>query len=233
MLSTSHDSLSLVDDESICEDIEDVKLDADSSTATINILKTQNFNDFSCVDDTRNFLKAPNCNNNSSRSKTGKGSSKVSTVNDENSAHQIQTPNQQQQQKPLESPCNSSNNQKVLITSCCSHAEKNCPTLLTHHHHLPNNTIQPLFMTPSFPTSNSTAASPLTTSKSENNIFDKHNLSIASYTTNFEVVNSLSDLSDDLNYYERDSLPMNDLSRPQILNQFSDDDLNDENFHRF
>lgn len=231
MLSTSHDSLSLVDDESICEDIEDVKLDTEVSTTTApapltvsNILKTQNFSDFTCVDDTRNFLKTPNVSSN--RSKTGnKGQSKVSTLNDENAALHIQIPNQQQH--ILESPCNSSNNQKVLITSCCSHAEKNCPTLMTQH--MPNT-----LFTPTYPASNSTAASPLTTSKSENNIFDKHNLSISSYTTNFEVVNSLSDLSDDLNYYERDSMP-NDLSRPQILNQFSDDDLNDtdDNFHRF
>lgn len=136
----------------------------------------------------------------------------------------MQIPNQQH--ISLGSSCNSSNNQKVVITSCCSHAEKNCPTLLSHHS--PNNSL--LFTTPTYPTNNSTAASPLTTSKSENNIFDKHNLSISYTTNNFEVVNSLSDLSDDLNYYERDSKPMNDLSRPQILNQFSDDDLNDENF---
>jgi PAS domain containing serine/threonine kinase len=221
VLSTSHDSLSLVDDESICEDIEDVNFDNETHVvASSNILKTQNFNDLANIDDTRTLPKIT-----TSRSKTGNKiiQKNGSTLNDENATQQQNNQQQISLKSPSPSPSCNNSSQKVLITSCCSHAEKNCPTLLAH----PPNSLYTIY-----PNSNS---NPLTTSKSENNIFDKHNLSI-SYTTNFEVVNSLSDLSDDLNYYDRErdnNKPMNDLSKPQILNQFSDEDSIDDNFHRF
>jgi serine/threonine protein kinase len=62
----------------------------------------------------------------------------------------------------------------------------------------------------------------LTTSKSENNIFDKNNLVLPFGPTNFDVVSSLSDLSDDASFYDRRQ--MNDLSKTTVLNRFSDDD---------
>jgi CMP-N-acetylneuraminic acid synthetase len=69
-------------------------------------------------------------------------------------------------------------------------------------------------------------SNPLTTSKSENNIFDK-NMSINA--SQFNVV-SLSDLSDDAQYTSVENNGglhyMNDLSRTQVLNRLSDEYVN-------
>lgn len=93
-------------------------------------------------------------------------------------------------------------------------------------HHLP---IQP----------NSSIAispiSPLTTSKSENNIFDKNISLNAESPSHFNVV-SLSDLSDDAQYYnttESEHHYMNDLSKTLVLNRLSDDDINGKVLNRF
>lgn len=72
------------------------------------------------------------------------------------------------------------------------------------------------------------SSSLLTTSKSENNIFDK-NLTSES-PSHFNVV-SLSDLSDDAQYYanttkESEHHYMNDLSKTQVLNRLPDDEIN-------
>lgn len=85
----------------------------------------------------------------------------------------------------------------------------------------------------------SPAVSPLilTTSKSENNIFDK-NLSSES-PAHFNVV-SLSDLSDDAPYYNNTSTTtenehhfMNDLSKTQVLNRLPDEEINGKIVNRF
>lgn len=69
---------------------------------------------------------------------------------------------------------------------------------------------------------------PLTTSKSENNIFDK-NMSVNS--SQFNVV-SLSDLSDDAQYVNADDNgvhPWNDLSKMRVLNQWDENEQKDGN----
>ncbi|CRL08377.1 CLUMA_CG021364, isoform A [Clunio marinus] len=72
-LSTSHDSLSLADDESICEDIDDVNFDGDGTSTSNSLLKvSQNFNDNNSSDDIQNISNRSSIN----RSKT-ETSSKV------------------------------------------------------------------------------------------------------------------------------------------------------------
>lgn len=97
-------------------------------------------------------------------------------------------------------------------------------------HHLP---IQPN-------SSMAIAISPissLTTSKSENNIFDKNISLNAESPPHFNVV-SLSDLSDDAHHYgsgsaESEHHYMNDLSKTQVLNRLSDDKFNGKILNRF
>lgn len=76
--------------------------------------------------------------------------------------------------------------------------------------------------------------SPLTTSKSENNIFDKNISLNAESPPHFNVV-SMSDLSDE--YFgstEAESHHfMNDLSKNQVLNRLSDDDITGKVLNRF
>jgi hypothetical protein len=85
-----------------------------------------------------------------------------------------------------------------------------------HHHHLPVQSNVCISISP-----------PLTTSKSENNIFEK-NLPNEN-PSHFNVV-SLSDLSDDAAQYysaaESEHHFMNDLSKTQVLNQLSNDKIN-------
>jgi hypothetical protein len=75
---------------------------------------------------------------------------------------------------------------------------------------------------------------PLTTSKSENNIFDKNNMLM--YNTNsphtFNVV-SLSDLSDDAHNNHDEVCYMNDLSKTQVLNRLSDEKFDGNIANRF
>lgn len=181
-LSTSHDSLSMADDESICDDIDiELNLDLDPATPSNSLLK--NYHDASADD----LLSSRSSN----RSKTGKNLTKISTLNDENAA-----------QCRLASPCEG--NRKLLITNG---SEKS--PIVSHPPILSMATI-------SIPS----PVNPLTTSKSENNIFDRNNLAALPFGPNFDVV-SLSDLSDDSNFY--DNHQMNDLSRTQVLNTLSDE----------
>lgn len=194
-LSTSHDSLSLADDESICDDID--HLDCDATNTSSSLLKvSQNFNDFSntASDDLQHIT-----NRSISRSKTGKNASNLCTLNDENAT-------QSKIECRLASPCES--NQRNMITNCCS-SDKN---LINSH-----PPAQPM-VTITLPIS----INQLTTSKSENNIFDKNNLALPMFgPMNFDLVSSLSDLSDDVNVYDHQR--MNDLSRTKVLNSLSDD----------
>lgn len=162
-LSTSHDSLSFVDDESICDDIDD------------------ELNDDLCS---------------SARSKTGKNLPKLNCTMSEGNGVQSY---------PRSPQCEI--NQKMLITNCSVKSPFTSP-------HPPNLSM----VTISVPMS----INQLTTSKSENNIFDKNNLAVPFGPTNFDVVSSLSDLSDDTSFYDRRQ--MNDLSKTTVLNRFSDDD---------
>lgn len=186
-LSTSHDSLSFVDDESICEDIDDVHLDCDAVNPSSSALKSQSFIEPSITpsDDSQN-LSSRSIN----RSKTGKNLLKISTLNDENAQSRVEC--------RLASPCES--NRTMLITNRSSDKSSFSP-------HPPVQSM----VTISVPNS----VNPLTTSKSENNIFDRNNLAALPFGANFDVV-SLSDLSDDSNFYDHQQ--MNDLSRTQVLN---------------
>lgn len=161
-LSTSHDSLSLADDESICDDIdEDLNEDLCSSTT---------------------------------RSKTGKNLPKLNcTLSDDNGTQSYQRSPQ----------CEI--NRRMLLTNCSDKSSFMSP---------PNHSM----VTISVPLS----INQLTTSKSENNIFDKNNLALPFGPTNYDVVSSMSDLSDDASFYDRRH--MNDLSKTTVLNKLSDDD---------
>lgn len=197
-LSTSHDSLSLADDESICDDNDDGNLDCDTATASNSLLKvSQNLYEISNTtsDDMPN-LSSRSLN----RSKTGKSPpNKLCTTNDESDALS-------RVECRLASPFDS--NPKQLITNCCS-CDKNST--------MPHPPVQSM-ITITVPI----AINQLTTSKSENNIFEKNNLALPQYgPLNYDVVSSLSDLSDDANFY--DNHQMNDLSRTQVLNRLSDE----------
>lgn len=93
-------------------------------------------------------------------------------------------------------------------------------------HHLPIQPNSSIAISP---------VSPLTTSKSENNIFDK-NISLNAESPSFNVV-SLSDLSDDAQYFntttESEHHYMNDLSKTLVLNRLSDDEINGKVLNRF
>lgn len=74
---------------------------------------------------------------------------------------------------------------------------------------------------------------PLTTSKSENNIFDKN---MSMNTSPFNFVVSLSDLSDDNTQYcnaDSEIHYMNDLSRTQVLNCLSEEQIDGKIINRF
>lgn len=186
-LSTSHDSLSLADDESICDDIDDVNLDYDATNTSNSLLKvSQNFNDVS-ITASDELVSSRSI----ARSKTGKTQIKMCTLNDDAT-----------QSCRLASPCGESNH-KVLITNCSDKS-----SIMSHP------PVQSM-LTIAVPT----VATPLTTSKSENNIFDKNNLALPfGATAAFDVV-SLSDLS----AHQIGHQQMNDLSRTQVLNRLSDD----------
>lgn len=195
-LSTSHDSLSLVDDESICDDIDDVHLDPDPSHSLLIV--SQNFNDVSVTsEDLQNISSRAMI-----RSKTGKAPLKMCTPNDENGSQSIEC--------HLLSPCDSKH--EILIANC-----RDKSSMLSHP---PPHSM----VTISIPNT----TNPLTTSKSENNIFDKNNLALP-IGIGFDVV-SLSDLSDDASYYDHHQ--MNDLSRTQVLNRLSDEPV-DGKINRF
>lgn len=189
-LSTSHDSLSLADDESICEDIDDGLLDPDPTHSLLKV--SQNFNELSVGSITDDFQNISN--RSMSRSKTGKNPLKMCTTNDENGLLSIDC-----------HPCKSK--LQTLITNCSD----------TFFSHPPPHSM----VTISVPNS----TNPLTTSKSENNIFDKNNLALP-FGSGFDVV-SLSDLSDDASFYEHHQ--MNDLSRTQVLNRLSDEPVDGKN----
>jgi serine/threonine protein kinase len=168
-LSTSHDSLSLVDDESICDDIdEDFNEDLSAARSVSTRSKTGN------------NLPTLNC-----------------TFGDTESSSHRWSPQ-----------CES--NRKMLIANC-----SDLSSLSPSNSNPPNLSM----VTIDLPLSVNT----LTTSKSENNIFEKNNLALPPYgPANFDIVSSLSDLSDDASFYDRRQ--MNDLSKTTVLNRFSDDE---------
>lgn len=179
-LSTSHDSLSLADDESICDDIDDGHLEVDTINPTSSF--TQAFNDGPMGEDLQNIA-----NRSTIRCKTGKNAVKACTVKDES--------------VPL-------SNFDCLLASPCERnrivSKNNCVSIKS-----------PVSNPPllSMVTLNMPVSSPLTTSKSENNIFHKNNLALP---FGLSDVVSLSDVSDESNFYEHHQ--MNDLSRTQVLN---------------
>jgi serine/threonine protein kinase len=153
---TSHDSLSLVDDESICDDIdEDFNEDISAARSISTRSKTGNIPTLNYT-----FGESPQCDSNR----------KILIANGSNS-------------------------------SLFSPTTTNPPNLSMISIELPSGNT-------------------LTTSKSENNIFEKNNLTLP-YAGNFDVVSSLSDLSDD-SFYDRRY--MNDLSKTTVLNRVSDDE---------
>lgn len=166
-LSTSHDSLSLVDDESICEDIdEDFNEDLSAARSVSTRSKTGN------------NLPTLNC-----------------TFGDESATHRW-------------SPqCES--NRKMLIAN-----RSDLSSFTPPNSNPPNISMVTIDLPPSINT--------LTTSKSENNIFEKNSLALPYGPANYDVVSSLSDLSDDASFYDRRH--MNDLSKTTVLNRFSDDE---------
>lgn len=161
-LSTSHDSLSLADDESMCDDIDDDFIeDLSARSAT--------------------------------RSKTGKNFPKLNyTLSDENAAQSVHR---------------SPQFENKLLSTKSSDMSSSLPS------HSPNVSM----VTITVPLS----INQLTTSKSENNIFDRNSLALPFGPTNFDVVSSMSDLSDDASFYDRRH--MNDLSRTTVLNKLLDD----------
>lgn len=165
-LSTSHDSLSLVDDESIGDDIDD---DFNEDFSAAHSISTRS--------KTGNNLPTLNC-----------------TFDDETHRWSPQ----------FES------NRKMLIANCSDISSLTPANLIP-----PNISLVNIDLPLSINT--------LTTSKSENNIFERNSLALPYGPANFDVVSSLSDLSDDAScFYDRRQ--MNDLSKTTVLNRFSDDD---------
>jgi hypothetical protein len=97
---------------------------------------------------------------------------------------------------------------KIITKNCCSSTKSPLLSQPPVHSLITMNVPAP---------SNS-----LTTSKSENNIFDKNNLALP-FGPTYDVV-SLSDLSDDSNF--QDHHQMNDLSRTRVLNKLSENKIN-------
>lgn len=191
-LSTSHDSLSLADDESICDDIDDGNLEVDTTNSSSFMQANTTFNE-AIGEDLQNIAGRSTI-----RSKTGKNSIKMCTVKDEIAPLS-------RLDCHLASPCESNR-----VTS-----KKNCNS---DKNSFPN---PPLL---SMATLDMPISTPLTTSKSENNIFHKNNLALPFGLSDGVV--SLSDVSDDSNFYEHH--PMNDLSRTQVLNTLSSETVTDK-----
>lgn len=189
-LSTSHDSLSLADD-SICDDNDDENFEVDPTNSNSYIQASSTFNE--AVSDDLQHASS----HSTIRSKLGKISNKICTWNDESTAHA-------KLDIHLAGPCEIN---RTVATMNIFIENKSLP--------LPNLLSLTTISMPSQVT-----ASPLTTSKSENNIFDKNNLIVPFALS--EVV-SMSDLiSNDINCEHH---AMNDLSRTKVLNTLSSDEI--------
>jgi hypothetical protein len=155
----------------------------------------------------------------SSRSKTGKNSLKITQV-DVSGMTQLQIEHQNVdlsllggqtfRETKISGPCNNVNDNFLFVQN-------------PHYYQNQSNNSSNSPISPTIP---------LTTSKSENNIFDK-NISVNS--SQFNVV-SLSDLSDDAQYVSAEdngSHPWNDLSKMQVLNRLSDEKIDGNLVDRF
>lgn len=189
-LSTSHDSLSLADDESICDDIDEANFEVDSANLSSSFLQLNSNLSETNIEDLQ-----PISSRSTVRSKTGKNPLKTCTLNaDIGALSKVEC----RVTGPTES-------NRTIVKG-------------------PQSPLPPSIVTISM---SAVSASPLTTSKSENNIFDKNNLALPFGLS--EVV-SLSDVSDDSNFFEQQ--PMNDLSRNKVLNTLSDEAI-DGKINRF
>ncbi len=98
---------------------------------------------------------------------------------------------------------------------------------IIHHLHVHPNSSIAISISP---------VNSLTSSKSENNIFEKNASSCINDNSPHFNVASLSDLSlsDDAQYYgENEHHYMNDLSKTQVLNRLSDDDFKENALNHF
>ncbi|CAO1329438.1 unnamed protein product [Diamesa tonsa] len=176
-LSTSHDSLSMADDEdeSMIDQDDDMKLTPHQAQAY------NNFNDLNLMDDSN--LPATNSN-----PKPGKLNKDLSTIVNDLSAGDFNAIT-----KAPTDDINESNRKCTLSPP-------------------PQTSTSSCLVTPNL----------LTTSKSENNIFDR-NLSLP--LQSFDV-SSLTDLNEDC-YGHSNKYTMNDLSKTQILNHLSNESMID------
>ena len=144
----------------------------------------------------------------SNRSKTGKNSLKITQM-DVSGMTQLQIEHQNVDLSLL-----SGHVRETKISSACNTVYDNFLTVHNPHYQNQSNNSSSSPISPTIP---------LTTSKSENNIFDK-NISVNS--SQFNVV-SLSDLSDDAQYVSAEdngTHQWNDLSKTQVLNRLSESD---------
>ena len=156
----------------------------------------------------------------SNRSKTGnnKNSLKITQV-DVSGITQLQIEHQNVDLSLL----GGQNFRESKISSVCSITSDNLLSVHNPHYQNQSNNSSNSPISPTIP---------LTTSKSENNIFDR-NLSVNS--SQFNVV-SLSDLSDDTQYVSAEDNgihPWNDLSKMQVLNRLSDEKFDGKVVDRF
>jgi len=157
----------------------------------------------------------------SSRSKTGKNSLKITQV-DVSGMTQLQIDHQNVDLSLLGGQ--HFRETKISGGGACNNVNDNFLFVQNSHYH--QNQSNNSSNSPLSPTI------PLTTSKSENNIFDK-NISVNS--SQFNVV-SLSDLSDDAQYVSAEdngSHQWNDLSKMQVLNRLSDEKIDGNLVDRF
>lgn len=154
----------------------------------------------------------------SSRSKTGKNSLKITQVDVSGMTQlQIEHPNVDL------SLLGGQNFRDTKISSACNNVYDNFLSVHNAHYQNQSNNSSNSPISPTIP---------LTTSKSENNIFDK-NISVNS--SQFNVV-SLSDLSDDAQYVSAEdngTHQWNDLSKMQVLNRLSDEKIDGNLVDRF
>jgi PAS domain-containing serine/threonine kinase len=210
-LSTSHDSLSLADDSivDVCDDNDDLKCDYEDHLTRVN----QNLNELNLINkDDASMSRSLQISN---RSKTGKNSLKIAQVD--------VTQLQKEHQNVDLSLLGGQNFRETKISSACNNVYDNFLSVHNAHYQNPSNNSSNSPISP---------INPLTTSKSENNIFDK-NISVNS--SQFNVV-SLSDLSDDAQYVSAEdngTHQWNDLSKMQVLNQLSDEKIDGNLVDRF
>lgn len=173
------------------------------------VFVSQNLSDLNINKDESSLSRSVN----SSRSKTGKNAFKVTQV-DVSDITQSQFEHQNLDvRNPRDTKVSSINysNEKYDNSFLSVH--------MTHHYQQ-NSKNSPISISPT-----TTTTLPLTTSKSENNIFEK-NISVNS--SQFNVV-SLSDLSVSSSTDDNNAVhPWNDLSKTQVLNKLSIEGVDDD-----